>query len=72
MSRDSSHDGLLDDCDRLSTASVTSESSVSHRLNDVQDVQDLARMQEESKLLLVWPLQRNISLLDVEEMRKRM
>lgn len=48
LSRDSSHDGLLDDCDRLSTASVTSESSVSHRLNDVQDVQDLARMQEES------------------------
>jgi hypothetical protein len=27
-----------------------SESSVSHRLNDVQDVQDVARMQEESKL----------------------
>ena len=72
MSRDSSHDGLLDDCDRLSTASVTSESAVSHRLNDVQDVQDLARMQEESELLLVWPLQRNISLLDVEEMIKRM
>lgn len=48
LSRDSSHDGLLDDCDRLSTTSMTSESSVSHRLNDVQDVQDVARMQEES------------------------
>ena len=45
LSRDSSHD-LLDDADRLST---TSESSVSHRLNDVGDVQHIARMQEESK-----------------------
>ena len=34
---------------RLSTASNMSESSASHRLNDVQDVQDLARRQEESK-----------------------
>ena len=46
LSRDSSHD-LLDDADRLST---TSESSVSHRLNDVGDVQHIARMQEESKI----------------------
>lgn len=44
LSRDSSHD-LLDD-DRLST---TSESSASHRLNDVGDVQHIARMQEESE-----------------------
>ena len=34
---------------RLSTTSGLSESSVSHRLNDVQDVQDVARMQQESK-----------------------
>merc|ERR1740128_79405 len=39
---------LSADMDRLSTASGMSESSVSHRLNDVQDVQDVARMQEES------------------------
>ena len=30
--------------DHLSTTSAMSESSVSHRLNDVQDVQDIARM----------------------------
>jgi hypothetical protein len=45
LSRDSSHD-LVDE-DRLSTAS---ESSASHRLNDVGDVQQIARMQEESEL----------------------
>ena len=39
----------MEDLDRLSTTSAMSESSVSHRLNDVQDVQDIARMQEESK-----------------------
>jgi len=55
LSRGSSQDGLLEDMevlsadiDRLSTTSGLSESSVSHRLNDVQDVQDVARMQEES------------------------
>ena len=35
-----------DNDDRLSS---TSDSSVSHRLNDLGDVQHLARMQEESK-----------------------
>lgn len=55
LSRGSSHDGMLEDMevlsadmDRLSTTSGMSESSASHRLNDVQDVQDVARMQEES------------------------
>ena len=37
-----------DNDDRLSS---TSDSSVSHRLNDLGDVQHLARMQEESKFL---------------------
>ena len=46
LSRESS---LVEDIDRLSTTSAMSESSVSHRLNDVQDVQDIARMQEESE-----------------------
>ena len=41
----------MEDLDRLSTTSAMSESSVSHRLNDVQDVQDIARMQEESKFI---------------------
>ena len=36
-----------DNDDRLSS---TSDSSVSHRLNDLGDVQHLARMQEESEL----------------------
>ena len=44
---------------RLSTASNMSESSASHRLNDVQDVQDLARRQEESKSIRVCPLNRS-------------
>lgn len=44
VSRDSSHDFLEDE--RLS---VTSDGSTSHRLNDVGDVQQLAKMQEESK-----------------------
>lgn len=48
LSRESSQDILVEDIDRLSTTSAMSESSVSHRLNDVQDVQDIARMQEES------------------------
>jgi len=48
LSRESSQDILVEDLDRLSTTSAMSESSVSHRLNDVQDVQDIARMQEES------------------------
>jgi len=55
LSRESSNDGLLEDMevlsadiDRLSTTSNMSESSASHRLNDVQDVQDLARRQEEN------------------------
>ena len=43
-SRSSSQDIDLED--RLSS---TSESSMSHRLNDLGDVQHLARMQEESK-----------------------
>ena len=50
LSRESSQDILVEDIDRLSTTSAMSESSVSHRLNDVQDVQDIARMQEESEL----------------------
>ena len=43
------------DIDRLSS---TSDSSVSHRLNDLGDVQHLARMQEESELLSnsIWTL----------------
>ena len=45
-SRESSQDGHLMDEDRFSS---TSDSSASHRLNDVGDVQQLARMQEESK-----------------------
>jgi len=48
LSRESSQDILVEDLDRLSTTSAMSESSVSHRLNDVQDVQDMARLQEES------------------------
>ena len=48
LSRESSQDILVEDLDRLSTTSAMSESSVSHRLNDVQDVQDIARLQEES------------------------
>ena len=44
-SRSSSQDNDLED--RLSS---TSDSSMSHRLNDLGDVQNLARMQEESKL----------------------
>ena len=48
LSRESSQDILVEDLDRLSTTSAMSESSVSHRLNDVQDVQVIARMQEES------------------------
>merc|ERR1719225_676466 len=48
LSRESSQDILVEDLDRLSTTSAMSESSVIHRLNDVQDVQDIARMQEES------------------------
>merc|ERR550539_543518 len=48
LSRESSQDLLVEDLDRLSTTSAMSESSVSHRLNDVQDVQDLARQQEET------------------------
>ena len=49
LSRESSQDILVEDIDRLSTTSAMSESSVSHRLNDVQDVQDIARMQEISE-----------------------
>ena len=45
-SRSSSQDIDLED--RLSS---TSDSSMSHRLNDLGDVQHLARMQEESKLV---------------------
>ena len=52
LSRESSQDILVEDIDRLSTTSAMSESSVSHRLNDVQDVQDIARMQEESEKIL--------------------
>jgi len=48
LSRESSQDLLVEDMDRLSTTSAMSESSASHRLNDVQDVQDLARLQEEN------------------------
>eukprot|EP00092_Neocalanus_flemingeri_P028583 GFUD01031039.1.p1 GENE.GFUD01031039.1~~GFUD01031039.1.p1 ORF type:complete len:647 (-),score=115.24 GFUD01031039.1:694-2634(-) len=50
LSRESSQDILVEDIDRLSTTSAMSESSVSHRLNDVQDVQDIARMQEENTI----------------------
>ena len=35
LSRESSQDILVEDLDRLSTTSAMSESSVSHRLNDV-------------------------------------
>ena len=59
LSRESSQDILVEDLDRLSTTSAMSESSVSHRLNDVQDVQDIARMQEESKLALFFILFNN-------------
>ena len=52
LSRESSQDILVEDIDRLSTTSAMSESSVSHRLNDVQDVQDIARMQEESEFIV--------------------
>ena len=45
-SRSSSQDNDLED--RLSS---TSDSSMSHRLNDLGDVQHLARMQEESKYI---------------------
>ena len=38
-----------------------SESSVSHRLNDVQDVQDIARMQEESKFITTIPTRADLS-----------
>ena len=47
-SRSSSQDIDLED--RLSS---TSDSSMSHRLNDLGDVQHLARMQEESKFVLL-------------------
>ena len=47
-SRSSSQDIDLED--RLSS---TSDSSMSHRLNDLGDVQHLARMQEESKFALL-------------------
>ena len=40
-----------------------SESSVSHRLNDVQDVQDIARMQEESKFITTIPTRADLSPL---------
>ena len=53
-SRSSSQDNDLED--RLSS---TSDSSMSHRLNDLGDVQHLARMQEESKCTIC------NSLLDV-------
>ena len=46
-SRSSSQDIDID-IDRLSS---TSDSSMSHRLNDLGDVQHLARMQEESKYI---------------------
>ena len=49
-SRGSSHDGMEAEDDRLST---TSDSSLSHQLNDVGDVQQIARIQEESKLLMI-------------------
>ena len=52
LSCESSQDILVEDIDRLSTTSAMSESSVSHRLNDVQDVQDIARMQEESEFIV--------------------
>ena len=52
LSCESSQDILVEDIDRLSTTSAMSESSVRHRLNDVQDVQDIARMQEESEFIV--------------------
>ena len=61
FSRESSQDGHLMDEDRFSS---TSDSSVSHRLNDVGDVQQLARMQEESKcVMLLFP--RNVSPFNI-------
>ena len=63
LSRESSQDILVEDLDRLSTTSAMSESSVSHRLNDVQDVQDIARMQEESKFITTIPTRADLSPL---------
>ena len=57
-SRESSQDHLDDD--RLST---TSDSSVSHRLNDVGDVQHLAKLQEESKTSFFTPRKKKLSLM---------
>ena len=40
---------VLQDTDLEDQLSDTSDSSIAHRLNELGDVQDLGRMQEESK-----------------------
>jgi hypothetical protein len=43
---------MIDDSDCVSNTSTMSDASLGHILEDVQDVQNIARMQEESKNLI--------------------